>query len=232
MRNTQNCRPVNLLGEKKPLAGRGLIFTRGFALAVWLLAAAAILYLRGGLHFDLFGVVCLAACLISAGSFAWYGETSMTFWKLLFILLSASLFLVSATGAEQHLLADFRAFFAPFALFLRDACPHLPMTARAFFGKRRETRTAVRLFQGRNSLRPNGVVDMTTWDELMRQGAYARRLRTLSPTLLAPDALPLSLRAEGADVYILQAMQLNMEVFEIALLLKEQNFSKKRVLLN
>lgn len=123
-------------------------FAGGFALAVWLLATAAILYLRGVLHFDLFGVVCLAACLISAGSFAWYGETSMTFWKLLFILLSASLFLVSATGAEQHLLADFRAFFAPFALFLRDACPHLPMTARAFFGKRRETRTAGRIVLG------------------------------------------------------------------------------------
>lgn len=69
-----------------------------------------------------------------------------------------------------------------------------------------ETRGAVRLFQARNSLPQNGVVDMTTWDELMRQGAYARQLRTHSPTLLAPDALPLSLRAEGADVYILQAM--------------------------
>lgn len=70
----------------------------------------------------------------------------------------------------------------------------------------RETRMAVRLFQERNGLRPSGIVDRTTWDELMRQGEYAERLRTLSPTLLAPDALPLSLHAEGADVYILQAM--------------------------
>ena len=123
-------------------------FASGFALAVWLLAAAVIVYLRGALHFDWFGVVCLAACLISAGSFAWYGETAMTFWKLLFILLSASLFLVSATGAEKELLADFRAFFSPAVLFLRDACPHLTMTARSFFGQRRGMRTAGRIALG------------------------------------------------------------------------------------
>lgn len=117
-------------------------FAAGFAVAVWLLAAVAMLYLRGRLHFDLLGTVSLVACLAASGSFLWYGMTAMTLWKLLLICMSASLFFVSASGDERGLLADFRAFFAPVVLFFGDSCPNLPMTARAFFGRRRGMRTA------------------------------------------------------------------------------------------
>lgn len=69
-----------------------------------------------------------------------------------------------------------------------------------------ETTRAIRLFQEQNNLPVTGEADYTTWQEIYRHYTYAKAARTANPTLLSPDSLPLSLRSEGSDVYLLQIM--------------------------
>lgn len=69
-----------------------------------------------------------------------------------------------------------------------------------------ETVRAVRLFQEQNNLPVTGEADYATWQEIFRHHAYARAARTIMPTLLPPTSLPLSLRAEGSEVYVLQIL--------------------------
>ena len=69
-----------------------------------------------------------------------------------------------------------------------------------------ETTRAVRRFQEQNNLPVTGEADYKTWQEIFRHHTYAKAIRTADPTLLSPDSLPLSLRSEGSDVYLLQIM--------------------------
>lgn len=112
----------------------------GYALSTLLLAGAALVYLRGELHFNGWNVLCLTACVLVTASSAVFGETAMTPYKMLFAWLSGALFLVSATGAGASMLEDFRAAFAPLYLFLGGSCPTIGVTARAFAARRKEGR--------------------------------------------------------------------------------------------
>lgn len=80
--------------------------------------------------------------------------------------------------------------------------PHIAVDG--IFGE--ETRQAVLVFQAQNALPVTGVADAATWAEIYRQ--YAEVQAEAEPHFLPlpPEALPLSLRDEGADVLLLEVL--------------------------
>ena len=108
----------------------------GFAVGAVGLLLCTLLYLRGVLHFTPLGILALAAACVTLISFAIYENTAFAFFKFLFLILSLSVFFVSACGIKAPSLDDFRALLSPFYLFFGESCPAIPMTARAVAGSR------------------------------------------------------------------------------------------------
>ena len=106
--------------------------------------------------------------------------------------------------------------------YATNGLPHLGVDG--IYGD--ETRTAVSAFQLRNGIPQTGEADPTTWAEIYRQFASARRARTEQPVLLPAGALPLALHARGSEVALLQTVlhALRTEMKEIPALSQTGHF--------
>ena len=86
----------------------------GFAAGALGMLLCTLVYLRGNLHFSPLAALSLAASVCMIVSFAIYQNTAFAVVKILFLLLSLSIFFVSACGIRAPSLDDFRARLAPF----------------------------------------------------------------------------------------------------------------------
>ncbi|MBQ9133708.1 MAG: DUF4173 domain-containing protein [Clostridia bacterium] len=107
----------------------------GFAVGALGMLLCALLYLHDRLRFSPLAIVSLAASVCMLVSFAIYQNTTFAVFKLLFLLLSLSVFFVSACGIKAPSLDDFRALLAPFYLFFGVSAPAVSPTVRALGAK-------------------------------------------------------------------------------------------------
>ena len=107
----------------------------GFAVGALGMLLCTLIYLRGNLHFSPLAVVSLAASVCMIVSFAIYQNTAFAVFKILFLLLSLSVFFVSAYGIKAPSLDDFRALLAPFYLLFGVSAPSVAPTVRALGSK-------------------------------------------------------------------------------------------------
>ncbi len=106
-----------------------------FSMGAFCILTVALLYLGKNLKISLVGTVCLATSFILIISFAVHENTSFAFFKLLFLMLSISLFFVSSYGLKAPNLSDFRSLLSPFYLFLGIVIPSISPTARSLVSK-------------------------------------------------------------------------------------------------
>lgn len=107
----------------------------GFAAGALGMLVCTLLYLRRNMHFTALGIVSLAASVCTIISFAIYQNTTFSVFKILFLLLSLSVFFVSAYSIKAPSLDDFRALLAPFFLFFGVSAPSVSTTVRALGSK-------------------------------------------------------------------------------------------------
>lgn len=107
----------------------------GFAAGALGMLLCTLVYLRGSLRFPPLAVVSLAASVCMIVSFAIHQNTAFAFFKIVFLLLSLSIFFVSACGIKAPSLDDFRALLAPFYLLFGVGAPSVVPTVRAFGSK-------------------------------------------------------------------------------------------------
>ncbi|MBQ5389845.1 MAG: hypothetical protein IIU58_02950, partial [Clostridia bacterium] len=107
----------------------------GFAVGTLGMLLCSLLYLRGILRFTPLGVLALTAACVTLISFAIYENTAFAFFKFLFLILSLSVFFVSACGIKAPSLDDFRALLAPFYLLFGVSAPSVSPTVRALGAK-------------------------------------------------------------------------------------------------
>ena len=110
----------------------------GFAVGAVGLLLCTLLYLRGVLRFTPLGILALAAACVTLISFAIYENTAFAFFKFLFLILSLSVFFVSACNVKAPSLDDFRALLSPFYLFFGESLPSISMTTQALLGNQKE----------------------------------------------------------------------------------------------
>lgn len=103
----------------------------GFAVGALALLFCVLVYLRGILRFTPLAIFSLVSSCITIISFAIYQNTSFAVYKFAFLLLSLSIFFVSACGVKAPSLDDFRALLSPFYLFFGISCPTIPTAAKA-----------------------------------------------------------------------------------------------------
>lgn len=106
-------------------------FAAGFAFGVLALLITTLCYLGKSFKANTLSIVSLISSFTIILSFAVHETTTFSFFKLNFLILSLSVYLVSAYGIKAPELCDFRALFAPFYLFFGADIPAVPLTAHS-----------------------------------------------------------------------------------------------------
>lgn len=107
----------------------------GFAISVPALLVCALVYLKGKLQFCALSYISLVTSFVISVSFFVHGVNVFSFFKVLFLIFSTSVFFISAGGFDKHRLESFGIILSPFSLVFKVSLSNAPKVARACIKK-------------------------------------------------------------------------------------------------